>query len=159
MKTAVVVYSLDGNCALVAEEIKSQLNAELIRIFTEDEKKRSKIGKILWGGGMAVRGKKPPLKPYSFDPSAFDLIILGAPVWAGHPAPPIKTFLSNTAITGKKVALFVCHGGGKGSSLKKFRALLTGNQIVAETDFFDPAKEGIEKVRQKVADWVKSIGE
>ena len=155
MKTAVVFYSLDGNCALVAQEIKAQLNADLISLYTKDEKKRSKIGKLFWGGGMVFGRKKPPLKPYAFDPAGYDLIVLGVPVWAGSPAPPIETFLRETGVKGKKVALFVCHGGGKGKSLEKFKALLAGNEITAEADFLEPAGKNGEK--QKIADWVKGI--
>jgi len=156
MKTAVVFYSLDGNCALVAEEIKTQMNADLIRLYTIDEKKRGTFGKMLWGGGMVFYHIKPPLKPYSFDASAYDLIILGVPVWAGAPAPPVKTFLSETGIKNKKIALFVCHGGGKGKSLVKFKALLEGNEIAGEADFLVPTKGG-EKVKTQIADWVKSL--
>jgi flavodoxin len=158
MKTAVVYYTFNGNCALVAQEIKAQLNADLICLRMQDEKKRSVIGSMFWGGGMVFRHEKPPLKPYSFDPSAYELIILGAPVWAGSPAPPIDTFLSETSVKGKKIALFVCHGGGKGKSLEKFKALLDGNEIIAEADFRVPAKDKIENVKQKIADWVKVLG-
>jgi flavodoxin len=157
MKTAVVYYTLDGNCALVADEIKAQLNADLIRLYTKDEKKRGIIGKLFWGGGMAVRREKPPLKPYTFDPAAYDLIVIGAPVWAGFPAPPVETFLSETNIKSKKIALFVCHGGGKGGSLEKFKALLDGNEIASVTDFRQPTRAGSEKVKQQIADWVKGF--
>jgi flavodoxin len=157
MKTAVVFYSLDGNCALVAEEIKTQLNAELLQIYTRDDKKRGKIGKMLWGCGMVFSKKKPHLKPYTFNASSYDLIVLGAPVWAGSLAPPLQTFITESGITGKKIALFVCHGGGKGESQKKFKALLGGNNVVGEADFVTPSKDKIEEVRQKVADWVKGF--
>jgi flavodoxin len=158
MKTAVVYYSLDGNCALVAEELKARLNADLISLHTKDEKKRGKMGKFFWGGGMVFFHKKPPLKPYTFDASAYDLIILGVPVWAGSPAPPIQTFISKAGITGKKIALFVCHGGGKGKAVKKFKSLLAGNEIVATADFIDPSKGNSENVKQKIADWAKGLG-
>jgi len=157
MKTAVVFYSLDGNCALVAQELKSQLNADLIRLHTKDEKKRGKVGKFFWGGSMVFLNKKPPLKPYTFDASAYDLIVLGAPVWAASPAPPVKTFLSKTKISGKKIALFVCCAGGKEDSLEKFKALLEGNEIVSTTDFLQPDKSSGEELKSKVADWVKSF--
>jgi flavodoxin len=155
MKTAVIFYSLDGNCAFVAEEIKTQLNADLIRLETKDEKKRGKVGRMFWGCAMVFSKKKPPLKPYSFDSSKYDLIILGAPVWAGSPAPPIRTFIGETNFSGKKLALFVCHAGGKRKSLATFKALLTGNNIADEADFQEPAKDKDSK--QKIADWVKSF--
>jgi len=157
MKTAVVFYTLDGNCALVAQEIKSQLNADSIRLYTKDEKKRGRIGKFFWGGGMVFSRKKPPLKPYSFDASAYDLIIIGAPVWAGSPAPPVETFLSETSLKGKKIALFVCHGGGKGGALEKLKALLAGNEIAAETDFKNFATDKSEETRERLADWIKGL--
>ena len=159
MKTAVVYYTFDGNCALVAREIKDRLNADVIRLYMEDEKKRSGLAKYLWGGGMAVKRIKPPLKPYTFDPSAYDLIIIGAPVWAGSPAPPVMTFLSEAGITSKKIALFVCHGGGMGNTLKKLKAPLAGNDIVAETDIKNPAKISSEALKQRIADWLKGFAE
>jgi flavodoxin len=155
MKTAVVYYSFDGNCAFVAEEIKTQLNADLIRLQTKDDKKRGKIGKMIWGCSMVFSRKKPPLKPYSFDSSKYDLIILGVPVWAGSPAPPIKTFLGETNLSGKQIALFVCHAGGKGKSLVTFKTLQTGS-IISEIDFKEPAKNA-EDSKKHIANWVKSF--
>jgi len=156
MKTAVVFYSLDGNCAFISEEIKSLLNADLIRLQTKDDRKRGKIARFFWAGGMMFSKKLPQLKPYTFNPADYDLIIIGAPVWAGSPAAPIKTFITNTAITGKKTAVFVCHAGGKGDSLEKLKTLLAGNEITAETDFFSAAKNA-EEMKKKVSEWVKGF--
>ena len=158
MKIAVVYYSLDGNCSLVAEAIKNQCNADLIRLHTKDEKSRGKAASMFWGCGMVFFRKHPPLKPYAFDPSAYDLIILGAPVWAGRPAPPVRTFLSETGITGKKTAFFVCHAGGIGNAKNKFHALLAGNDVISEIDFQDPAKSNGEELKQKIVEWVKGFG-
>jgi len=156
MKTAVIFYSLDGNCALVAQEIKSQLNADLISLHTKDEKQRSGIAKFFWSCKIMF-SRKPPLKPYTFDPAAYDLIIIGAPVWAFSPASPIKTFLSEAGITGKKIALFVCHAGSKKDALEKFKALLAGNNITAEIDFLNPARGRSERVKKQITDWVKLL--
>jgi len=159
MKTAVVFYSLDGNCAFVAEEIKTILNADLIQLRTKREKKRGKIGNLFWGGAMVFSKKNPLLKRYEFDPAGYDLIVFGAPVWAGQPAPPFRTFFADTKITGKKAAFFVCHAGGMGNALEKFKSMLTGNEIISEVDFDDPAKKGDrEDVKRQIADWVKTFG-
>ncbi|MCL2127024.1 MAG: flavodoxin [Treponema sp.] len=157
MKTAVVFYSLDGNCAFVAEELKNLLGADLFQIKTKDEKQRSFIGKMFWGAGMVLMKKKPPLKPYNFDPAAYDFIIIGAPVWAGAPAPPIETFLSGagllSGLAGKKIALFICHGEGPGKAMEKFKALLPGCTIAAEADFANPSKSSGE-AKKKIGEWV-----
>ena len=156
MKTAVVFYSLDGNCASVAEEIKSQLNADLLRLQTKDDKKRGSIARFFWAGGMMFSKKLPPLKPYAFNPQDYDLIVIGAPVWAGSPAAPVKTFITDAAISGKKIAVFVCHAGGRGDSLEKLKSLLTGNDIIAEADFFNAAKNS-EEMKKKAAEWLKGV--
>jgi flavodoxin len=99
---------------------------------------------------------KAPLKPYTFDPASYDLIIVGTPVWGGAPARPIQDFLTETGITGKKIALFVCQAGSEEQALDKFKAMLSGNEIAAETSFVNPLKF-IEDVKQQAEDWVKGI--
>ncbi|MDR2134951.1 MAG: flavodoxin [Treponema sp.] len=158
MKTAVVYYSFDGNCALVAKRLGSLLNADIVALETADEKKRTGFAKYAWGGSQVIMRKKPALRPYSFDPAAYDLIILGTPVWAGSPSPAIASFLSQTKITGKRIALFVCHAGGRGKAMEKFEAMLPGNVIAGKIDFINPARGDPEETLKKTAEWVKTIG-
>jgi len=157
MKTAVIYYSHDGNCALVAEILKTELNADIFRVETLDEKRRRGLFLMLWGGGQVFKGIKPPLKSLSVDINAYDLIILGTPVWAGSPTPAIASFLNNNSITGKKIALFCCHGGGMGKALDKLKALLSGNTFIGEIDFIRPAKADSAGVKQKLSEWVKTL--
>jgi len=157
MKTAVVYYSLNGNCAFVAEEIKAGLNSDLIRLHTKDEKDRKGCAKFFWSIKVML-SKKPPLKPYTFDPSMYDLIIIGAPVWAGSPASPVKTFISESGIKGKKIALFVCHAGGMGNALGDLTKLLSSNDIISEMDINDPKTKDSEGAKQMIAQWVKTLG-
>jgi flavodoxin len=156
-KTAVIYYSFDGNCALVAEAVKSRLNADVFAIKTADEKKRTGLAKYIWGGRQVFKHVKPELKPLSVDIGAYDLIILGAPVWAGSPAPAMVSFLSRTPFSGKKTAVFCCHGGGKGKALDKFKALLAGNTIAGEIDFNNPARGNTEELRKKIDAWAAAL--
>jgi len=158
MKTAVVFYSLDGNCAFTARKIGKLLNADIIHVQTKDEKKRRKFIKIIWGVIQVMSKKIPELKPVNFDPAAYDLIILGAPVWASSPAPAMKAFFSQTKIEGKKLALFMCHAGGMGDAMIKFKAMLQGNSIISEMDFNDPVKpNNMENAIQQIEEWVKTL--
>lgn len=156
MKTAVVTYSLSGSCALIAQELKTRLDADLLRLHTEDEKHRGGFAKFFWGIGVMLGIKKAPLKPYTFAPAAYDIIIIGAPVWAGSPARPIQAFLAENCIKGKKIALFVCHNGGKGKALEQMKALLPGNDICAEADFIRPIKN-MEQAARQAADWAETL--
>jgi flavodoxin len=157
MKTAVIYYSYWGNCALVAEILKTELSADVFRIETLDDKKRKGISLLFWGGSQVFMGKKPLLKPLSLDIGAYDLIVLGTPVWASTPAPALASFLSKNSITGKKIALFCCHGGGKGNALDKFKTLLSGNTVIGEIDFRNPAKMDSAELKQKISEWAKTI--
>ena len=157
MKTAVIYYSYEGSCALVSKIIKDAINADIFEIKTVDEKVRTGFSKYAWGGSQVVMHKKPALKPLSVDINAYDLIILGTPVWAASPAPAMISFISGGKITGKKLALFCCHGGGKGKAFEKFKAHLVGNTFEGEIDFVNPAGMKSDALKQKINEWVKTF--
>ena len=157
MKTLVVYYSYDGNSALIAEHLKSALGAEILELKTVDEKRRRGISLIFWGGFQAVKGKKAPLKPYSVKPEDYDLIILGTPVWAGSPAPALNTFIAETDLKGRKVALFCTHGGGMRKFFDVLNSRLPGSTIVGETDFREAKKIPPDVLKQRVQDWAGKI--
>ncbi|MDR1447027.1 MAG: flavodoxin family protein [Treponema sp.] len=158
MKTAVIYYSLDGNCRLVAEMLKEELGADLFSIETIDSKKRKGLSKFVWGGRMVFTRKEPPLKPLTADLASYDLLILGAPVWAGSPAPPMMSFLAQGAIPAKKrLALFCCHMGGMGKALETFKGRLAGTEIVSTKDFISPEKQKAENLRASVKEWAPEL--
>ena len=158
MKTAVIYYSYEGNSALIAKTIKATINADIFELKTADTKKRKGFAKYVWGGAQVIFRKKPALIPFSIDLNAYDLIILGTPVWAGSPAPAMNSFLSKTTITGKNLALFCCYAGGKGKVFDKFKALLPGNTIAGEIDFVNAAQKDSAELKQTIGEWLKTIG-
>jgi flavodoxin len=157
MKTAVIYYSYEGNCALIAGIIKSCMDADIFEIKTRDNKKRSGFMKYFLGVAQVFLRKRPELLPLAADINSCDLVILGTPVWAASPAPAVVSFLDKTKISGKKIALFCCHGGGMGKALEKFKALLPGNTLVGEIDFVYPARNEGPELKRKIEEWVKTI--
>jgi flavodoxin len=157
VKTAIVYYSFEGNCAMVAGKLKELLNADALELKTADTKKRKGLAKYVWGGSQVFSHKKPELQPFTFDPAAYDLIILGAPVWAGSPAPAMVSFLDTAKISGKKIALFLCHGGGGKKVLGKFKALVPGNDVIAQIDFNNPSKVNQGEFIPTLNNWVKAL--
>lgn len=89
MKTAIVYYSMSGNTRYAAERIAQTIGADLIPLVPTKAYPDSGFKKFFWGGKSALMGDKPALEPYAFDPNAYDLVILGTPVWAGTIAPPL----------------------------------------------------------------------
>lgn len=157
MKTAVIYFSYEGNCEMIAEQIHKTLNADILPLHLEDDKTRKGLAKYFWGGRQVLLHKNPALKPYSIAIEQYDFIIIGAPVWAGSPAPPLNTFLEQTKIRGKKIALFCCHAGGKGKALEKLGAMVPGNTIVGEIDFVNPIKQDTQRVLGKLERWLQSL--
>jgi flavodoxin len=159
MKTLVVFYSYDGNSALVAKELQKALGGDCaaLELRTEDEAKRSGLAKYLWGGRMVLSRANPALKPYDATIDGYDLIILGGPVWAGAPAPALQTFIAETKPEGKRIGLFLCHGGGPGKSFDKLKALLPGNVIAGTLGLVNPGKQDRAAVAQKIEGWVKQL--
>ncbi|MDR2618850.1 MAG: NAD(P)H-dependent oxidoreductase [Treponema sp.] len=157
MKTAVIYYSFEGNCAKTAELLREALKADVYEIKTADTKKRTGFAKYAWGGSQVITRKKPELQPYSIDVNAYDLLILGTPVWAGSPAPAMVSFADKTKIAGKKIALFCCHAGGKGKAMDKFKALFPGNKLAGEIDFVNPASGNAGELKQKIAEWALNL--
>jgi flavodoxin len=159
MKTLIVFYSCDGNSALVAAELQKALGegCDTLELRIEDGAKRSGLAKYLWGGRMVFSRARPTLKPYDTAIDSYDLIILGGPVWAGSPAPALQSFIAETKPEGKRIGLFLCHGGGPGKSLAKLKALLPGNVIAGTIDFLNPAKQDRAVVARKLECWVAEM--
>ena len=160
MKTAIVYYSFDGNCALVAETLRDILSAQgAVRVFeikTLDTQKRRGLSKYLWGGAQVWMGKKPGIQRFDFDAAVYDLIVLGAPVWAASPAPPLAAFLDTAGIRGKRVGLFCCHAGGKGKAPEKFKALVRENTVAGFIDLRNPASRP-QGLRETLRAWAEGL--
>jgi flavodoxin len=112
MSVAVVYFSLEGNTKYVAESIAMTLDADIIPLIPVKEYPTGQVSKYFWCGKSTTFKEKPKLEAYSFDAQQYDLIILGTPIWAGTFAPPLRTFLRDHPLIGKKVALFACCSGG-----------------------------------------------
>lgn len=139
MKTAVVYYSMSGNCEFVANQTGNFLDCDLIRIEPLKAYPDKGARKFYWGGKSAVMGEKPKLKPYEFEADRYDCVILGFPVWASNVTPPIRAFLSENDLKGKKVGAFVCYsGGGAQKALGKLKKILGRESLDGELILIDP---------------------
>ena len=142
MKTAIVYYSMSDNCKMVAEKIAEKLGADTIRIEPEKAYPDKGAKKFLWGGKSAVMGDEPKLKPYTFNAADYDRIIIGSPVWASRPAPPIKTFIKENAasLSGKKFAAFATMSGDSaGKTFDRLKDMLGTDALEATLELTDPA--------------------
>ena len=141
MSTAIVYYSMLGNSEMIAEKMAAKLGADVIRIEPDKAYPDKGAKKFLWGGKSAVMGERPVLKPYEFDPDKYDNIIIGFPVWASRPAPPICTFLSDQKdkMSGKKIFVFACQSGnGAEKAFDRIKKMIGIEKFKGEMIFIDP---------------------
>jgi flavodoxin len=156
MRSLVVYYSYEGHSAHIAAALARLLGADTVRLETEDDKARHGLAKYFWGGKMVFSKKLPPLKPFNIDIDQYDLIVLGGPVWAGAPAPAIFSFLNKVAISGKKVAFYLCHRGGPGKAKDKLEIALAGNTVAGEIDFCQQG-DGFPDLGERLAAWIEAL--
>ena len=139
MKTLIVYYSLEGNTAWAAERIAEITGAELLRLEPVKAYPSSGFRKFFWGGKSAVMAETPELLPYVFDPSAWDRIVFGFPVWAGNLTPPLRTFIRDNDLGGKRIAAFASQSGaGAEKAFGKLKAALGIDRLEAELVLIDP---------------------
>lgn len=150
MKTAVVYYSLEGNTKLVAEKIAEKLGASLIELKCVKAYPTGNVSKFLWGGKSVTFGEKPKLLPYDFNAADYDAVILGSLVWASKYAPPLKTFLSENDISGKKLGFFVCCAGGKTDKCFALMKQDAKNENAATLRLVDPLKNASRKIDDEI---------
>lgn len=156
MKELVLYYSLEGNTRLIADTISKTAGADLLEL---KPKKPIPSGflKFVVGGKQVVFKDNPPIEPVKINPNDYDLIYIGTPVWAGSFAPALRTFLKDTVIKNKKIALFCCYSGSKGKTFEEFKNALDGNTFVSEIEFADPAKKDTDNNIARAREWVSIV--
>lgn len=139
MKTLIVYYSLEGNTEYAAKAIASELGADLLRLEPVKAYPDGKISKFFWGGKAAVMAEVPQLQPYNCKPEGYDRIIIGFPVWASNFVPPLRTFIRENDLKGKRFAAFACQSGaGADKAFAKLKTELSIDAFEAELVLIDP---------------------
>ena len=150
MATLIVYYSLGGNTDYAAKRIASVSGFDLLRLEPVKAYPVSGFMKFFRGGKSAVMAETPALKPYAFDAAAYDRIVFGFPVWAGNVTPPIRTFIRDNSLKGKRISAFACQSGaGAEKAFVKLKAALEIDELEAELVLIDPKdKPGAENDRK-----------
>ena len=118
----VVYYSRTGVTRKVAEYIAKQLGADIEEII--DMKKRSGIWGFLIGAFDALKRKETEISEIKKDPSNYDLVIVGSPMWTGNMTPAIRTYLNKYKTDIESMAFFATSGSpNQGKIFEEIRNL------------------------------------
>jgi len=157
IKKLVAYYSYEGNTKLMAEVMADAIGADLLRLKPKKEIQMKGFSKYLWGGSQIVMNRRPELEPLEVDPTEYDLIIIGTPVWAWTFAPPVGSLFKIVDFDNKSMGLFTCHGGQNGKTLIHMKKALQGNKIIGEIDFFEPLSNNQAVAVEKAQQWAREL--
>ena len=160
MKTLIVYYSLEGNTAQTAEQIAEATGADLLRLRPVKAYPESGFAKFFWGSKSAVMAETPKLEAYDADPAEYDRIVFGFPVWAGNVTPPIRSFVKQHDLRGKRFAAFACQSGaGAEKAFGRLRELLGIDAFDAELILIDPKSKPSAENDRKREDFCARLNE
>ena len=156
-KILIVYYSLTGNTQFIAETLRDSIEADILELKPIKELKADSGSRFMLGGYQSKMKVKPKLMDFDINPLEYDLIILGTPVWAWNISPPLRSFLSKFDLTGKKLALWMCHAGDGIKAMSRFKEALKGVNIVETISFQDPLKKDSDRNKEKAIAWINNV--
>jgi len=145
MRILVVFYSRDGHTRRAAKIIANLLKAELDEIV--DKKSRKGILGFIKAGYDATLGKTTEIV-FRKNPSEYDIVIIGTPVWNGCITPAIRTYMMKNKENIRKFAFFATCAIEAGKCLKQMYELfdsksksLLGRKVIHKGNIEKEAKE------------------
>jgi len=158
MKILVVFYSRSGKTKKVAGKISELLKCEIEEII--DLKNRKGIPGFLSAGTDANLRRLTAIKEVKNNPSLYDLVIIGTPIWSSNISTPIRTYISLYKKDFKNVAFFCTRLGSdskkvfddmKNLSQKTPLALLKlTSREVKRDQYLQKVKEFIKNLKEEI---------
>jgi flavodoxin len=128
MKTCIIFHSYTGITRGIARKIQASCGGDLVEV--KPRQKYNKLTAYTLGSMRARREEKDPIEPDSLDVAAYDLIVIGTPVWAWKPTPAINTAVSVLkGCEGKRAVIFATCGAQAGDTLAVIRKALEGKGV------------------------------
>jgi flavodoxin len=111
----VVYYSRTGNTRRLAQAIASAIHCDIEEI--SEVRERSGLVEFIKSFFEAIRGHHAPIETVGHDPAAYNLLVVGTPVWAGSVSTPIRSYLASQKNGFPDVAFFCTleHAGSDGA--------------------------------------------
>lgn len=88
MRTVIIYHSDSGHTREVAEYIARQTEADLVQVRSTFP--YTPFSRAVTGVRRALSGTPDPIEQREIDVAGYDCVVIGSPVWAGHPTPVIN---------------------------------------------------------------------
>lgn len=153
MKTLIAYFSYMGHTRGIAQQIQEQIGGTLFEIQPATAYSSDYDTTEAQGRKETRECYHPPLTGQVADLDTYDAILLGTPNWFNTIAPPVATFLSESNMDGKKVAVFCTNGGGGlGHIPADVAALCKGAEVLDSLNIYEDGGTG---AKAKITSWLK----
>ncbi|RZF25684.1 flavodoxin [Paraburkholderia sp. UYCP14C] len=158
----IVYYSRAGTTQRVAELLAAELDADLEPI-RERAGAKPRDGARGFAKSVidALCRRRTEVMPPLLDAAAYELVVVGGPVWAGGACAPVRAWLEAYGARIHHLALFCCEGvGGSEAALEQMSkaagktplatCAINGRDLYGRRDG-DKRDEFAQKIRQRLA--------
>ena len=138
MKTLVIYYSFGGHTKTEAEKLAASVKGDLCEVT--QVKKFNMFTAFFSGCPKALKRIATDIRPIGVKLGDYERIYIGAPVWAGNPAPAFNAVVKALP-AGREVGLFLVSGSGDTSkSADGTKKLITdkGCKVIEYKDIKTP---------------------
>lgn len=133
----VVYYSLSGTTRKVAGTIASALGADLEEIADTAER-AGPLG-YLRSGIEGMLGMPSEIRRPEKNPAAYDLVVVGTPVWTWSVSSPVREYLTWMGGSARRIAFFATEGGaGASRAFGQMEELCGGRSPLATLELAGP---------------------
>jgi flavodoxin len=167
-KILIVYLSRTNNTKAIAEIIQKNVGGRLVALELKTpypENYKAIVDQVVVENAT---GFLPPLKTKIDSMEKYDVIFLGFPTWGMQLPPPVKSFLKQNDLSGKKIVPFNTNGGyGTGSSFDTVKELCPNSTVLdgystkggVERDgiFFVMKGEKEKQAEMEVKKWLKKL--
>jgi flavodoxin len=147
-KILVVYFSKTGHTERVARDIAAATGADIERI--QDKKDRSGCIGLFAAARDGRKENSTEIEPARNDPSKYDLVIIGSPVWAWNMTPATRTYVEQNRSKLKEVAFFITAGSTKADEVEPYMEKLCGRKMMCCFGLVEDELENPEAYRAKV---------
>lgn len=154
-KPLIVYFSESGNTKKIAEDIRKELGADIVRIEPVKAYPSNYDDLTAHAKKEQQAAARPAIKPIPVNPNDYGVIFLGYPNWWSSMPMPVYTFIEQNKLDGKTIAPFSTNGGGGlGHSIEDLKQLVPNSKILTPLAI-SGSRAG--SAARDVAKWLKSL--
>lgn len=165
-KTLVVYYSYTGNVHSIVTDLRSQIDADVVRVEPAEKGLKYEADNYAIGSALisAIRNNPddatsyPAIDPVDVKMSEYDIVIVAAPLWWSQMAAPLQTFLfqNGKKMAGKKIGLIVSSASSGISGVVE-----DAKRLIPDGDFLTPnlwiRSSQVSNCHSIIEKWLKDI--